>query len=70
MIGHEPIGYSFLSLSIAYSLARLKNLRISHLSLFFQSRQFPWQDFPVRLPILESGSLPGLKPAKEPSTAD
>ena len=67
MIGHAPIGYS---LSTAYSLTRLKDLRISHLGPFFQSRQFPWQDFLVRLPILESGSLLELKSAKEPSTTD
>ena len=70
MIEHAPIDYSLLFLSTVYSLARLKGLRISHLGPFFQSKQFPWQDFSVRLPTLESGSLPGLKSAKEPSTAD
>ena len=48
----------------------LKDLRLSHLGLFFQSKQISWQDFPVRLPTLEIGSLLGLKSAKEPSTAD
>ena len=70
MIGHAPIDYSLLSHSTAYSLARLKDLRISHLGTFFQSRQFPWQGFPVRLPTLDSGSLPELKFAKEASTAN
>ena len=40
VIRHALIGYSLISLSTAYSLARLKDLRISHIGPFFQSEQF------------------------------
>ena len=50
--------------------SQLRDLIISYLGPFFQSGQFLWQDFLMRLPTLEIGSLLGLKSAKELSPAD
>ena len=69
MIEHASIGYSLLSLSIAHSLASQK-FEIKLLRPIFQSRQFQWQNLPVRLPTIEIGSLFGLKSTKEPSSTD
>ena len=50
--------------------SKLKDQRLSHLGQFFQSRQFLWQDFPVRLPTLKNGFLPRLSSVKKSSMAD
>ena len=69
MIKHEPIGYSLLPLSIAHSLTS-QEFEIKPLRPTFQSRQFLWQNLPVRLPTLEVGFLLGLEFAKMPSSAN
>ena len=52
------------------TLYKLNDQILNHLGPFFQSKQFRWQDFPMRLPTLEIGSLLGLKSVKKPSSAD